>query len=567
MQHRRERDAARHDGGDLLVEGDGERRQRGEQHERHRHEEHLVVASGVSEPRAHGEQGKRGEQLVRGAEQRPDDGVARHAQDDADDHGDDGRHIRVRHELVHARELLGFLVNRRPKLLEHVAGKARRRVERSQAECGNRKDEQRICESLHIGETGDAGEHLRKAVREDRRRGCISASRVLAPHEADGAQRDHREHALDEHAAITDRLSLAFLVELLRRGARSDKAMEAGDCATCDGDEQRREQKARCGSLVRDGLTRLVDERLASRSIESGVRGDEAGERRNLQVGSFAHDARAHDADDGEDDHAIKQIARQVVARLQENPYRSNGGDQDVHAEDDHPRVVVKRDRNAHKRQVVPDGNHDDDQDDRRDDVHGAGDVAAARDEAVDDGDTDEDDRDHGRLLVGEVGRRGRRGGNDECVRNDGGERGNDQQQRQVREDAEELLRRIVDVLRDDDGERLALVAKRGEQGAEIVHSAEEDAADEHPQKHGDPAEDCRLNRAVDRTRACDRREVMAEHHIGRRRHVIHTVFQLMSRSRALWIDSPLLGKPATVAHIADDQDDHSNKEDNQCVH
>ena len=343
--------------------------------------------------------------------------------------------------------------------------------------------------------------------------------------------------------------------------------MEAGDCAACDGDEQRREQKAGSSGLVRDGLARLVDELLAGGGVECGIGSDKAGERRNLQVGRGAHDACAHDADDSENDHAIKQIARQVVARLQENPHRGNGGDQDVHAEDDHPRVIVERDRDAHKRQVISDGNHDDNQDDRRDNVHGAGNVAAARDEAVDDGDTDEDDRDHGRLLVGEVGCRGRRGGNDERVRNDGGECSHDQQQRQVREDAEEFLRRIVDVLRDDDGKRLALMTKRGEQGAEVMHGAEEDAANEHPQKHRHPTEDGGLNRAVNRACAGNRREVVAEHHVRRRRHVIHTVFQLMGRSRALWIDSPLLGKPATVAHIADDQDDHSNKEDNQCVH
>ena len=110
-------------------------------------------------------------------------------------------------------------------------------------------------------------------------------------------------------------------------------------------------------------------------------------------------------------------------------------------------------------------------------------------------------------------------------------------------------------------------MTKRGEQGAEVMHGAEEDATNEHPQKHGHPAKDCRLNRAVDRACAGNRREVVAEHHVRRCRHVIHAIFQLMGRSRALWIDSPLLGKPATVAHIADDQDDHSNKEDNQCVH
>ena len=396
---------------------------------------------------------------------------------------------------------------------------------------------------------------------------AVGASRVLAPHEADGAQRDHREHALDEHATIADRLRLALLVELFRRGTRSDEAMEAGDCAARDGDEQRREQKAGSSGLVRDGLARLVDELLAGGGVESGVGGDKAGERRNLQVSRGAHDACAHDADDGEDDHAIKQIARQVVARLQENPHRGDGGDQDVHAEDDHPRVIIERDRNAHKRQVVSDGNHDDNQDDRRDNVHGAGNVAAARDEAVDDGDTDEDDRDHGRLLVGQVRRGGSGGADGERVGNDGGKCGNDQQQRQIREDAEQLLRRAVDILGNNNGQRLALMAQRREQAAEVVHSAEEDAADEHPQKHGHPAEHGRLDGAVDGACAGDGREMVAQHHVGRRGHVVNAVFQLMGWSRALRVNSPLLGKPATVAHIADDQDDRGNKEDKQCVH
>ena len=346
--------------------------------------------------------------------------------------------------------------------------------------------------------------------------------------------------------------------------------MKAGDGAAGDGDEQRREQESRCGGLVRDGLAGLVDEGLARGGIERSVRGDETGERRDLQVRGGAHKGCAHDADDGQQDHAVQQIAGQVVARLQQDPHGGDRRDQDVHAQDDHPRVVIQRQGDAHKRQVVTDGHHDDDQHDGGGDVHRAGDVTAARKDAVDDGDADEDHRNHGRLLVGQV-RGGLRavqvGHHGERVRHDGGERGHNQQQRQVCEDTEQLLRRVVDVLCDHDGQRLALMAQRREQAAEVVHGAEEDAADEHPQQHGHPAEHGRLDGAVDGAGAGDGREMMTQHHVRRRGNVVHAVFQFVRRSRILGIDPPLLRQPSAIEDIADDQDDRSNKEDKQCVH
>ena len=117
--------------------------------------------------------------------------------------------------------------------------------------------------------------------------------------------------------------------------------MEAGNSTAGDGDEQRGEQEAGSGGLVRDGLAGLIDQRLAGGGVIGRVRGDEARERRDLQVGRGAHEARADDADDGQDDHAVQQVAGQVVARLQQDPHRGNRGDEDVHAQDDHPGVVV----------------------------------------------------------------------------------------------------------------------------------------------------------------------------------------------------------------------------------
>ena len=108
--------------------------------------------------------------------------------------------------------------------------------------------------------------------------------------------------------------------------------MEAGDGAAGDGDEQRREKEARSSGLVRDGLAGLVDEGLTRGGIERGVRGDEARERGDLQVRGSARKRRTHNADDSQQDHAVQQIAGQVVARLQQDPHGGDRRDQDVHA-------------------------------------------------------------------------------------------------------------------------------------------------------------------------------------------------------------------------------------------
>lgn len=79
----------------------------------------------------------------------------------------------------------------------------------------------------------------------------------------------------------------------------------------------------------------------------------------------------------------------------------------------------------------------------------------------------------------------------------------------------------------------------RSEECAEIVNCAEEDAADEHPEHDWHPAEDRRLDRAVDGACACDRREVMAEHYIRSCRNVILAVLQFMGRCLSLRVNAP----------------------------
>lgn len=155
----------------------------------------------------------------------------------------------VGHGLAPARELRNLDSLRREELLEHVAGQTRRRVERGQAEHRNGQDEQRVRDVGGTGKTRNHAEHLRQAGGEDLRGRRVGTVHVSREHEGDGAQRDDRDQALEKHAAIGNRLRLAFPVKLLGRRAGGDEAMETRDGAACDGDEERREEKAACSHL------------------------------------------------------------------------------------------------------------------------------------------------------------------------------------------------------------------------------------------------------------------------------------------------------------------------------
>ena len=78
-----------------------------------------------------------------------------------------------------------------------------------------------------------------------------------------------------------------------------------------------------------------------------------------------------------------------------------------------------------------------------------------------------------------------------------------------VSEDAEQLLRRVVDVFGDNRCDGLALVAQRREQSAEVMHSAEEDAANQYPQQNGNPAKYGSLNGPILALRQQSRKVVL----------------------------------------------------------
>ena len=83
------------------------------------------------------------------------------------------------------------------------------------------------------------------------------------------------------------------------------------------------------------------------------------------------------------------------------------------------------------------------------------------------------------------------------------------------------------------------------------MYAAEENAADDDPEEHRHPAENCSLNRSVNWPGAGDGREMMSHEDRGFGRNVIHAVGELVGRSLSGRIHAPLFGEPSAVEEIA----------------
>ena len=126
---------------DLVLDDDGQGRQGDNHHEAHGEEEHLVVPSGVAEPRGDSQEADAGEQLVGGAEEAPDLLEAVHAQQDAQDDRNQGRHIGIDHDFLPAfLNIFRRFPGLQEEFLEHETGQARRRIQGGQAERGVGQD-------------------------------------------------------------------------------------------------------------------------------------------------------------------------------------------------------------------------------------------------------------------------------------------------------------------------------------------------------------------------------------------------------------------------------------------
>lgn len=148
---------------------------------------------------------------------------------------------------------------------------------------------------------------------------------------------------------------------------------------------------------------------------------------------------RAYDADDGNDEHRIEKERTQVVTRLEQDPYRSDGSNRDVKADQPHPCRLGE----VNRMEVHADAHAEDDSADSHHCGYCHGYMETVYDKAENDGSHNEEHRNHGngcfdstlfhidRAVFNRCAERGSNDGSKGC---------NDKDQCQVREYDEELL-------------------------------------------------------------------------------------------------------------------------------
>ena len=377
---------------------------------------------------------------------------------------------------------------------------------------------------------GAAGgiDHARDTAAEDSGRalqGQIRVIRVPLVGIRNGDQGHNGQNALDQHAAVSDGLRVGLLIQLLGGGAGGDQRVEAGDSAAGDGGEQHGEHRS---------------------GVALGV-----------EHGQAVHGGMAHHNGHGrQDQHGVQQEGGQIVTGLEQDPDGGDGGDQNVHAHDPHPRGGGQVD--GVEVQADEDDGHDGDHAD--DGGNADGSVAAVDAVTEDDGDQDEQQGHHGHLRVGLRGLHVQNAvhiGGAEGAGHDGRESGHDQNQGQIRENDEQALGAQGHVGGDDLADGLAAVADRGEQRAEVMHAAEENTADQDPQRAGQPAEAKArgADGAGDGARAGDGGEVVAHQDGSLCGDIVHAVLHGMCGGLLFALtDTPLLAQPAAIEDIAAQQ-------------
>ena len=101
-----------------------------------------------------------------------------------------------------------------------------------------------------------------------------------------------------------------------------------------------------------------------------------------------------------------------------------------------------------------------------------------------------------------------------------------------------------------------------GEQGAEVMHGTEEDTTEDAPQENRHPAEDCSLDRSVNRACAGDGGEMVTHQDSRVGRNEVLAVVAGVGRGFTVGIYAPLLCQPAAVEHVAESKQYNRDDED-----
>ena len=122
----------------------------------------------------------------------------------------------------------------------------------------------------------------------------------------------------------------------------------------------------------------------------------------------------------------------------------------------------------------------------------------------------------------------------------------------------------VADHLRD----RTGFVANGGHERREVVHAADEDAADEDPQECRHPAErHSGEDRADDRSGRRNRREMLPEQELRRDRLVVDVVSERDGGGGSVAIELEEPGEQAAIDAVGEQQDDGARDEDGEQAH
>ena len=519
-----EDETAVHKLADDAIDAHDECRHRDEEHEGHGDVEHPALAFRRAKKDGDGDEDEGREQLVRRAEERPDAHVAREAQQIAKSERD------CRRDVLVAQELRGgafrLALRRGEKLLEGHASDACDGIDRRH---GERRD-------AHRHDAG--GDMLRQAELHEESRDCARenlegrAVRQMPARRrrADDDEGDDAEQRFDEHCAVADGQHVALVLDGFRACARRNEAVEARDGAAGDRDEE-------------DGEERLPFD----------LEGDEGG---HLDDGIGDEHA-----EDGARDHAEEQEDTQVVTRLHQEPHGQDGGDEAVGKDDVAPdrRIEIERIRNA-------DGEHGDDERDGDEKLYRARGLHAADEEseAHRHEDVEHRDRSRRRIRYGEAAVLAEAV---ERVRDDVGEGGDDEQREEPAKQQEETAPRLADVLLDEHAHRAPFVAHRRIERTEILHRAEEDAADKQPEERRKPAEHGGDDGARDGACARDGGKLMRKDGEARGRRVVLPILESLRRRRSGFVNAPRFHEPPSVEGVGSEKDNDGAPDKHQCIH
>ncbi len=506
------------------------------EHEDHREEEHLVVSSDLAKPSANSQHSDTGKQLVGSAEHTPDLAQSEEAAAAADDDHDQSRYNRSAEELRSTGQIFMGLSFRSEEFCKQIAAKTSCRVERGQCKDGDCQGEE-VTDNTIALLTCEGCKHGSNTAGKDRRRSShlhdIVTSHNLVVNNTNSNEGDDAESRLNNHGAVADDLSILLAVELLGRSAGADQRVEAGACAAGNRDEQEREQ----------GLASRIFPSSKCRNFDSGCTREGSAD-----YGNYS-----------QNHHAVEQEGAEVVTRLKKNPYRKQRSYRDIDCNENNPESAVEV-----QTDIQADQNNRDDADNANDCSRADLRILAVHKETEDNCNQDEQHGGHGCSALSRyisTSRNDRTGGCEgRC--NNRGEGCNNQDQNGQRKNNKQALSLNAHGVLHDLADGSTVVTDGCKQSTKVMHGTKEDTTEDAPKENRHPAEDCSLDRSVNRARAGDGGEMVTHQDSRVGRNKVLTIIAGMGRGFTVGIYAPLLCQPAAVENVAESKQHNRDDED-----